>query len=70
MAIREFSSPHSHRQLYCTMPEAYGLAAPIATSLVGGGPATMVWGYVYSESGTPPFFNANKMAQVGFLSQL
>jgi hypothetical protein len=52
------------------MPEAYALAAPISTSLVGGGPATMVWGYVYPESGTPAPFNANKMAQVGFLSQL
>ncbi|KAI6042375.1 amino acid transporter [Pisolithus marmoratus] len=25
---------------------AYGLAAPIATSLVGGGPAVMVWGWI------------------------
>lgn len=24
--------------------QAYGLAAPIATSLVGGGPAVMLWG--------------------------
>jgi acyl-CoA synthetase (AMP-forming)/AMP-acid ligase II len=25
---------------------AFGLSAPIATSLVAGGPAVMVWGYV------------------------
>lgn len=28
---------------------AYGLGAPIATSLIGGGPATMIWGYVSSS---------------------
>lgn len=27
-------------------PPAFGLAAPIATSLVGGGPATIIWGWV------------------------
>nr|GAT47426.1 amino acid transporter [Mycena chlorophos] len=28
------------------MAVPYGLAAPIATSLIGGGPATMIWGWV------------------------
>jgi hypothetical protein len=25
---------------------AFGLAAPIATSLIGGGPATIIWGWM------------------------
>ena len=28
------------------MAVPYGLAAPIATALIGGGPATMIWGLV------------------------
>jgi len=28
------------------MAVAYGLAAPLATGLIGGGPVTMIWGYV------------------------
>lgn len=28
------------------MAVPYGLAAPIATGLIGGGPATMIWGLV------------------------
>ena len=27
--------------------KAFGLSAPIATSLIGGGPATMIWGFVF-----------------------
>lgn len=29
---------------------AYGLAAPIATSLVGGGPAVIIWGLSLTPS--------------------
>ncbi|THH20954.1 hypothetical protein EW146_g523 [Bondarzewia mesenterica] len=29
------------------MAVPYGLSAPIATSLIGGGPATMIWGWIF-----------------------
>ncbi|KIM37903.1 hypothetical protein M413DRAFT_421183 [Hebeloma cylindrosporum] len=33
---------------------AFGLAAPIATSLIGGGPATIIWGWVLISITTQP----------------
>ncbi|TFK36093.1 amino acid transporter [Crucibulum laeve] len=36
------------------MAVPFGLAAPIATSLIGGGPATMVWGWVLISILTQP----------------
>ncbi|KAF8154304.1 amino acid transporter [Crassisporium funariophilum] len=36
------------------MAVPFGLAAPIATSLIGGGPATMIWGWVLISITTQP----------------
>ncbi|KAF7297440.1 Amino acid transporter [Mycena indigotica] len=36
------------------MAVPYGLAAPIATSLIGGGPATIIWGWVLVSALTLP----------------
>lgn len=38
--------PHILFMTLAIMAVPYGLAAPIATSLVGGGPAVMIWGCV------------------------
>lgn len=43
MAVRTFKQ-RFRSILQLTPLIAYGLAAPIATSLIGGGPAVMIWG--------------------------
>jgi hypothetical protein len=45
MAVRKSSDSTTHRYLIGRSISAYGLSAPIATSLIGGGPATIIWGY-------------------------
>ncbi|KAF8994919.1 amino acid transporter [Cyathus striatus] len=40
--------------LYNFPMAAFGLAAPIATSLIGGGPATMIWGWIMISLFTQP----------------
>jgi hypothetical protein len=49
MAVREYYIPGPTFQLQAELisyihTKAFALAAPMATSLIGGGPATMIWG--------------------------
>ncbi|KAF9529855.1 amino acid transporter [Crepidotus variabilis] len=37
-----------------TLFSAFGLAAPFATGLIGGGPATLIWGWVLTSIATQP----------------
>jgi len=47
-SISDYGSPCVREAILITIVTyvlvAYGLAAPIATSLVGGGPAVIIWG--------------------------
>ncbi|PFH50108.1 hypothetical protein AMATHDRAFT_145964 [Amanita thiersii Skay4041] len=43
-----FSAPlNTRHNLIALSSSAYGLAAPIVTSLIGGGPAVILWGFIF-----------------------